>query len=135
MAADPASMTAPARPASSTSCAPGCPGGCCPPTSSVAAPRTAQSINRLEACLTNRCDPGDVEPIHHAAGRLRRLQRVRSALQHAGRHNDLIRDLAVLGIAWPPADWAAAWERIRGEAADALGVFRDETRALAEGAA
>jgi len=98
----------------------------------VELPPLAQSINRLEASLTSRCDPDDVEPIQHAAGRLRRLQRVRSALQHAGRHDDLVRDLAVLGIVWPPADWAAAWERIRGEAADALGVFRDEARAVAE---
>jgi hypothetical protein len=98
----------------------------------VEPPPPAQSINRLEACLTSRCDPDDVERIGHAAGRLRRLQRVRSALQHAGRHDDLVRDLAILGIAWPPADWMAAWERVRGEAADALGVFRDETRALVE---
>jgi hypothetical protein len=36
-AADPASMTVPAWPASSTSCAPASPGGCCPPASSAAA--------------------------------------------------------------------------------------------------
>jgi hypothetical protein len=101
----------------------------------VEPPPPAQSINRLEACLTSRCDPDDVERVQHAAGRLRRLQRVRSALQHAGRHDDLVRDLAVLGTAWPPADWVAAWERVRGEAADALGVFRDEARAVAERAA
>src|SRR5215208_867015 len=39
-AAGPASTTAPAWPASSTSCAPGCPGGCCPPVSSAAAARS-----------------------------------------------------------------------------------------------
>jgi hypothetical protein len=101
----------------------------------VAPPPPDQSLNRLEPCLKGRCAPDGVERVEDAIQRLRRLQRVRSALQHAGRHDDLVRDLAVLGIAWPPADWAAAWERIRSEAVDALGVLRDEVRDLAEATA
>jgi hypothetical protein len=68
-------------------------------------------------------------------GRLGRLQRIRSLLQHPDRHEELVRKVAALGLAWPPADWAAAWERVRAEAADALAALRDELRTLAEAAA
>jgi hypothetical protein len=56
-------------------------------------------------------------------------------LRYAGRHDDLVRDLAVLGIAWPPTDWGAAWEQVRGEAAATLSLLRDETRMVAQRAA
>lgn len=64
--------------------------------------------------------------------RLARLQRIRSFLQHPSGHEELLRAATALGLAWPPADWAAAWERVRAEAADALARLRDELRVLAE---
>lgn len=96
-------------------------------------PPKEQSLNRLRACLTAKVsDPDSLERVTHALGRLGRLQRIRSTLQHPDSHDDLVRAAATLGLAWPPTDWAAAWEQVRTEAVDALGTLRDELRALAD---
>lgn len=85
------------------------------------------------ACLkTKISDPDSLERANQTLDRLARLQRSRSLLQHPGGHDELVRKVAALGLAWPPADWAAAWERVRAEAADALAGLRDELRMLAE---
>jgi hypothetical protein len=42
-------------------------------------------------------------------------------MQHPGGHEELVRKVAALGLAW-----AEAWERVRAEAADALAALRDE---------
>jgi len=99
----------------------------------VELPRKDQSVARLRACLKiNIPDPDSLERANQALDRLARLQRIRSLLQHPGGHEELVRKVAALGLAWPPADWAAAWERVRAEAADALAALRDELRMLAE---
>lgn len=96
-------------------------------------PRKDQSVARLGACLkTKISDPDSLERANQALSRLARLQRIRSLLQHADGHEELVRKIAVLGLAWPPSDWTAAWERVRAEAADALAALRDELRMLAE---
>jgi hypothetical protein len=95
-------------------------------------PPPNETLNRVRLCLQARLDPDAFERAERAVRRLGRLQRIRSLLQHRGGHDELVRCLAALGVAWPPADWAAAWERVRAEAADALAGLRDELRALAE---
>jgi hypothetical protein len=95
-------------------------------------PPPNESLNRVRLCLQARLDTDAFERAGRAVRRLGRLQRIRSLLQHRGGHDDLMRCLAALGLTWPPADWAAAWERVRGEAADALAALRDELRVLAE---
>jgi hypothetical protein len=99
----------------------------------VQLPRRDQSLNRLEICLKVKvAEPDSMERITHATQRLRRLQRIRSTLQHSGSYGDLVQAAAGLGLAWPPADWAAAWDQVRAEAVDAFGKLRDELRALAD---
>jgi hypothetical protein len=96
-------------------------------------PRKEQSLNRLRVCLAAKVsDPDSLERVNQALGRLGRLQRIRSTLQHPAGHDELVRTTAALGLAWPPMDWAAAWERVRAEAVDALGTLRDEMRALTD---
>jgi hypothetical protein len=95
-------------------------------------PPPNESLNRVRLCLQARLATDAFERAEHAVRRLGRLQRIRSLLQHGGGHDELVRRLAALGVAWPPPDWAAAWERVRAEAADALVVLRDELRMLAE---
>jgi hypothetical protein len=96
-------------------------------------PRKDQSVARLRACLKAKIfDPDSLDRINQALDRLARLQRIRSLLQHPGGYEELVRSAASLGLAWPPADWAAAWKRVRAEAADALAGLRDELRTLAE---
>jgi hypothetical protein len=96
-------------------------------------PRKDQSVARLRACLKAKiADPDSLERANQALGRLARLQRIRSLLQHPSGYEELVRVVAGLGLAWPPADWAAAWERVRAEAADALAALRNELRMLAE---
>jgi len=96
-------------------------------------PRKDQSVARLRACLKTKIfDRDSLHRINQALDRLARLQGIRSLLQHSAGHEELVRSAASLGLAWPPADWAAAWERVRAEAADALAGLRDELRTLAE---
>ncbi len=95
-------------------------------------PPPEQSLNRVRLCLQGRLDPDAFERAERAVRRLGRLQRIRSLLQHRGGHDELVRALAALGVAWPPSDWTAAWERIRAEATAALAALRDELRMLAE---
>jgi hypothetical protein len=92
-----------------------------------------QSVARLRACLKAKiADPDSLERANQALSRLGRLQRIRSLLQHPGGHEELVRKAAALGLAWPPADWAAAWEQVRAEAADTLAALRDELWLVAE---
>jgi len=96
-------------------------------------PPKDQSLARLRACLkANISDPDSLGRANQALSRLARLQRIRSLLQHADRHEELVRVAAGLGLVWPPTNWAAAWERVRAEAADALAQLRDELRMLVE---
>lgn len=88
---------------------------------------------RLRACLKAKiADPGSLERANQALGRLGGLQRIRSLLQHPGGYDELVQVVAALGLAWPPVDWAAAWDRVRAEAADALAAVRGELRMLVE---
>jgi hypothetical protein len=99
----------------------------------VELPRKDQSVARLRAALKVKiADPDSLERANQALDRLGRLQRIRSLLQHPGGHDELVRKVAALGLAWPPSDWTAAWERVRAEAADALAGLRDQLRMLAE---
>jgi hypothetical protein len=99
----------------------------------VELPRNDQSMARLRAALKVKiADPDSLERANQALDRLGRLQRIRSLLQHPGGQEELVRKVAALGLAWPPADWTAAWERVRAEAADALAALRDQLRMLAE---
>jgi hypothetical protein len=62
-------------------------------------------LNRVRACLQARLDPdARSSGAERAVRRLGQLQRIRSVLQHCGGHEELMRSLAALGVAWPPAD-------------------------------
>jgi hypothetical protein len=91
------------------------------------------SMNRIASCIRARM-AGDAQARALAAvDRLRKIRRVRVALQHSGAAAELPRALSALGLDNLPPDWPAVWRRIVALAHQALHDLRNEVKRVASG--
>ena len=83
----------------------------------------SEKLNRMSACLLNKLELDQSEPVRMAIDILRALNVVRNKLTHGG--VELINALRQLGIEYPIVDYSKAWDRVRGRAAEALTTVRE----------
>jgi hypothetical protein len=91
-----------------------------------------KTLNRLEACLRNKvADLGQREAGIQAVAVLRSANRIRVALQHSGRSEELPKALAALDLS-STDDWAACWTAVREHVTEALVDLRRAIAPLVE---
>lgn len=90
-----------------------------------------RSLARLRRRLVPLVEPGSLARIDRALGTLRTAIRIRAAAQHSGAGGVAIASFQALGLAYPPDDWGAAWERIRSRCAVAVDAIREELQLIA----
>ena len=92
--------------------------------------RPTGSLNRIESSLRAKLSGEGFERAASAIRKLRRVQSIRTALQHSGAAPNLPRALRDLGIDHMLPDWSALWARIMTIAYQALRDLRSEVRAI-----
>lgn len=86
-------------------------------------------LQRIVPFLENHL-PGEAIPrVMDAVERLNAARILRAAAQHAGAQADAVRAHTVLGLAYPVANWSAAWSQVQATVAHAMDVIREELQA------
>jgi hypothetical protein len=82
-----------------------------------------ETLKRLSACLLRELEPDARDIVARAVDILKALNVVRNKLTHGG--VELVDGLRLLGIEYPIVDHAAAWDKARARAAEALTTIRE----------
>jgi hypothetical protein len=88
--------------------------------------------DRLEARLTRTLSPESHTRVVDAINVLRATARIRNTGQHSTVGNDVLSAWADLGVGYPPVDWGAAWNVIRGHLVEAIDSIRQELALFSE---
>ena len=90
-------------------------------------PKT-EKLNRLSACLKLKLGNEELERVSPAIDILKALIVIRNKMTHGG--GELIAALSKIRIGYPIADYAAAWDMVRGRVAEALTMIRESLETL-----
>jgi hypothetical protein len=95
--------------------------------------RADSTLVRMEALLRAKLEQDDFEAAKRSTDMLKAVARARAGLQHSGATGELPPKLAALGVAYPPTDWASAWDEIRARVTEALRNLARIVQRLAPG--
>lgn len=88
-------------------------------------------LKRLGPYLVDILPEESNERVLHAVALLDAARRLRVAGQHSTAQQDALGAYDILGLAYPVADWSAAWARIQTVVTNAIDAIRDELQATA----
>lgn len=86
-------------------------------------------LQRIVPYLEGRLPSEAIDRVREAVDQLEAARKLRAAAQHVGAEAKAITAYGVLGLSYPVANWAEAWNRIQAVAAHAFDVIREELQA------
>jgi hypothetical protein len=90
-----------------------------------------ERLDRLEKRLHELLRPSSHARVDWAVGTLRAARRLRAGAQHDDAVASAIDAFAVFGLRYPPSDWQAVWDQVRGQLIEAFDGIREELQAEA----
>ncbi|MBA3877398.1 MAG: hypothetical protein C0498_10740 [Anaerolinea sp.] len=91
-----------------------------------------RSLARLRRRLRRELASGPFSRVSTAVGDLQAIVRIRVSGQHSDTGGQVIDAFQDLGLRYPPPDWGAAWDAIRGRCVDDINAIREELEASLE---